>query len=274
MKIFFLCLFSVFFFCQMVLAQNNSPKGFAIYLLPDNIKPNQLATLDLKKLKPNGTPFIAEKEIWYYQKETHEFRIDYIASKRLKELNNQGGTKSFAVFVGKEAIYVGAFWKSILSQSFDGIIIDTYKAVGNQPYYSNSDFPVLTLEPGYPSTEYFKGTDLRSDARIFKSLEEAGKLYEEVELVVKCKKITATGKRRPGSIFTFEIVSVTKGEFKNKEITFELYDGELLPELDAKLGWGAGENIKFNQNQEIVLEISQQVGKEKPDWFLRQYRKN
>src|SRR5215204_1016367 len=273
MKIFFLAFITTLVFCQMIFGQQISQIGFAVYMLPVDIKSNQLKNLDLKNLKPTGKPLIAESDIWFYQKETHEFRINYMAADRLKKINNRGDTHPFAVFVGDEAIYVGAFWKSILSQSFDGIIIDTYKSVGKPPYYSNTDFPVLTLELGYPSAEYFKGADLRADSRIFKSLEAAGKLYEDVELIAKCKKITDSGTRRPGSNFIFEAISITKGEFKDKEISFFLFDGKLLPELDAKLGWGAGENVKFNPNTEIILKISKQAGRDKPDWFLREYRK-
>lgn len=273
MKIFFLALVSLIVFCQMVLAQDNSPKGFAIYLLPGNIKSNQLSKLDLKKLKPTGKPLISQSEIQYYQKETHEFQIDYIAADRIKKINDRGGTAPFAVFIGNEAIYVGAFWKSILSSTFDGIIINTFKAVGNPPYYSGSDFPVLTLELGYPSPEYFKSADLRADSRIFKALKDAGKLYEDVELVVTCNKIVGTGKRRMSFIFTLPVVSVTKGEFAEKEITLELFDGKMLAEFDAERNARIGENTNFDLKQEVILKLSKQVGKEKPDWFLREYEK-
>lgn len=273
MKIFFFAFVSLIVFCQMVLAQNNSPKGFAIYALPNNIKPSQLSKLDLKKLKPTGTPLVSESEIIYYQKETHEFKVDYIASDRIKKIHRRGGTQPFAVFVGKEAIYVGAFWKSILSQSFDGVIIDTYKTVGNPPYYSNSDYPILTLELGYPSDEYFKSADLRADSRIFKALEDAGKLYEDVELVVTCKNIYGTGKRRASFVFTLPVVSVTKGKFDEKEIKIELFDGKMLAEFDAETNVRIGNFTDFSQTQEVVLKLSQRVGKEKPDWFLREYRK-
>jgi hypothetical protein len=273
MKIFFLAFASLIVFCQIIFAQNNSPKGFAVYLLPGNIKSNQLSKINLKKLKPTGKPLISESEIQYYQKENHEFRIDYIASDRIKKINDLGGTKPFAVFVGNEAIYVGAFWKSILSSTFDGVIINTFKAVGNPPYYSGSDYPVLTLELGYPSTEYFKSTDLRADSRIFKALEEAGKLYEEVELNVTCSKIIGTGKRRMSYIFTLPVVSVSKGEFDEKEITLELYDGKMLAEFDAERKVRIGENTNFDQKQQVTLKLSKQVGKEKPDWFLIDYRK-
>ncbi len=273
MKIFFLALISLLFFCQMVLAQNKSEKGFAIYLLPEKITPDDVSKLDLKKLKPKGTPIVAENEIQYYQKDTHQFRIDYTASKRLKQLQNRGCCNPFAVFVGDEAIYVGAFWKNSSSQSFDGIIINTEEVLGNPPYNSNTDYPVLTLELGFLSPEYFKSADLRSDSRIFKALQAAGKLYEEVELFVTCKTIVGTGKRRASFIFTLPVVAVTKGEFAEKEITIELFDGKLLDEFDAESKMFIGENNNFNNKQEVILKISKQVGKEKPDWFLIEYKK-
>ncbi len=265
MKLFFLAFISIFFFCQMVLAQNNSPKGFNIYQLP-KITSYRLSEIKLKNLQPKGTPFIAEKEILYYQQETHEFQIDYLAAERLKKLHNKGCCHSFAVFIGNEAIYVGSFWKSNQSQSFDGMIINTYKSVGDPPYYSNTDFPILTLELGYPS-------DLRSDSRIFNALETAGLLYNELELTVKCKNIAATGKRRASAIFTFEVVAVNKGEFDKKEITLEIFDGKLLSELGAELKFGVGENTKFNVNQEIILNYSKQVGMTEPKLLFKSFRK-
>ena len=271
MKIFFFAL--IFVLCQMVSAQKVSPKGFAIYLLPANVKSNQLKKLDLKKLKPFGKPVITESDIRYYQKDNHEFGVDNLAAARIKKINSQGGRKSFGVFVDSEAVYVGAFWKSILSQSFDGIVIDTYKAVGSEPYGWWTDFPILFLETGYPSAEYFKGPDLRSDTRILNALEKVGKLYDKVELIAKCKKIKPTMKRRMSHIFTFDVVGVTRGEFRKKEIEFELFDYKLLPELEYNEGIYAGKAVNFNTNQEFVLTVSQQVGKEKPDLFLREYRK-
>ena len=110
--------------------------------------------------------------------------------------------------------------------------------------------------------------------RYIKALENAGKLYDELELVVKCKKIVGTRKRRLSHIFTFEVVKETKGKFNKKEIELELNDYQLLTELEYNEGIYAGQKVNFNQNQEIILKISQQVGQEKPDWFLRSIKKN
>jgi len=265
MKIFFLVIVSLIAFCPMVLAQNNSPQGFAVYLLPANIKSKNLSALDLQKLKPAGKPLIAAEDINFYQKETHEFQVEFPAAEKLRKMQNDLRGKTFGVFAGGEAVYAGAFWTSIWSQSFDGVIIDIFDL--------REDYPTLEFAAGYPSPEWFKGEDRRADKRILKALENAGKLYEEVELVVKCQKITASGTRRPGSHFTFEIVAVTKGEFRDKEINLFLYDGKLLSELDAKLGWGKDENVNFNPDTQIILNLSQQAGREKPDWFLKSYRK-
>lgn len=260
----------------MVLAQNNSPKGFNIYLFP-SVKTDQLSTLDLKKLKPKGKPFIAESEILHYQKETHEFQIDYIASDRFKELKIPVSGLSFAVFVGDEAIYAGAFWTSLSSKSFGGIVINKEKAIGKQPYYSNSDFPFLKLELGYPSAEHFKEKDLRADEKIFKALENGGLLYEYFEAVGKCKNIVGTGKRHASWIFTFKLDSTVNENFPNKEHTFELFadfgGSKILSLLETDSGLKIGDNPQsaFNSDKEIVLKYSIQMKPISPKILLRDF---
>lgn len=272
MKIFFLLSAIIFAGVQMITAQKINPEGFNIYLLP-KIKPDRLSTINIKNLKPYGKPLISQNEILYYQKETHEFQIDYIAAERIKKINDSGSSSIFVVFLGEKAVYVGAFWKSIFSKSFDGIIIDTFKALGKSPYYSNSDFPVLKFELGFPSSEYFKGIDHRNDAEIFSALENAGVLYDELELTVKCKNIIATGKRRPSSIFTFDVISVNKGKFDEKEITLELFDRKLLSELEADLGFQTAGDLNFNKEIEIILTYLKQMGKPEPNMFFKTFRK-
>lgn len=90
MKIFFLASVSLIVFAQIIFGQNNS-NGFAIYRLPGAVKSSQLSTLDLKKLKPNGAPLIAESDFRYYQKEIHQFKIEYVAAMCLKKLNSLSG---------------------------------------------------------------------------------------------------------------------------------------------------------------------------------------
>jgi hypothetical protein len=277
MKIFFLVTISVIILNQMVLAQDNSKKGFAIYLLPDNIKSNKLATLDLRKLKPFGKPFIAQNEIISYQKETHGFQIDYLASDRLKKLQIPVSGKPFAVFIGDKAIYTGAFWTSISSQSFDGVIINKQKAIGNPPYYSNTDYPILTLETGYPTSEKFKGNDPRSDERILKNLEQNELLYEYFETVGKCQKLIGTGKRHASYVFTFSLDSTVNGNFPEKLYTFEQFADfggtKMLSLLEANKGLKIGENpvSAFDSNKKILLKLSIQVKSSEPKIYLEDF---
>lgn len=47
----------------------------------------------------------------------------------------------------------------------------------------------------------------------------------------------------------------------------------MLAEFDAETNIRIGSFTNFSQKQEVVLKLSKQVGKEKPDWFLQEYRK-
>lgn len=260
----------------MTSAQNQKPKGLNFYLLP-GVNTDQLSGLDLKKLKPQGAPLIAESEILSYQRDNHEFQIDYRASKRIRKINDLGGTKAFGVFVGDDAIYVGAFWKSILSSSFDGVIIDTSKAVGTQPYYSSSDYPFLTLETGYPSANFFRGADPRSDKRIFEALEKAGLLYEFHEVAAKCRKIVGTGKRHMSWVFTFDLDTTSGGVFPEKTDSFELFadfgGSKMISLLKGgdELRTGDDPEGAFDRSKEILIKYSVQVGKNPPRIMVRDF---
>jgi hypothetical protein len=76
--------------------------------------------------------------------------------------------KSFVVCVDKGAIYWGAFWTPISSQSFNGVTIWV-------PLFSQQE-NTIKIELGYPSESYYQGEDPRSNPIIMESLEKAGKL--------------------------------------------------------------------------------------------------
>ena len=86
---------------------------------------------------------------------------------RLESSRLSMGGLPFVVCAGGEPIYGGALWTSYSSATYDGIVIDVYPARFGKP---------LPMRLGYPSPEWFTGEDLRSDPRIHRSLEEAGKL--------------------------------------------------------------------------------------------------
>jgi len=123
---------------------------------------------NLSELELEDTPILSVDDIVTYDWETHEIQLTDSASERVTRLEGSMlGGLPFAVCVGREPVYIGAFWTSYSSAVFDGILIDVYPAKLGQP---------VPIQLGYPSPEWFAGEDLRSDPRIFRSLKEAGKL--------------------------------------------------------------------------------------------------
>jgi hypothetical protein len=249
----------------MVFGQAN-PKRFSIYLLSPKIKNNQLASLDLKTLKPYGESLVEISDISSYLKDTHEIRFGYKGADKLLKSKESISGEFFAVFVNDEAIYTGAFLSGNSSFIYDGVYIDLEEIQG--------EYPTMRLKLG----DRFTGTDPRSDERIFTELAKGGFLYEKLEVVGKLKKITATGKRHASWIFTFSLDSILKGKYPEKEITFEKFadfgGSKLRSLLKADETAFTGENFEsnFNFEKEIILFFEVQVKSENPGMYLADFR--
>lgn len=143
---------------------------FDVYLVKQDISPQQMRNTNLTELQLEETPLLSIEGIVTYSWETHEIELTASASERVARLESSRlsmGGLPFVICAGGEPIYGGALWTSYSSATYDGIVIDVYPANSGQP---------LPIRLGYPSPEWFKGKDLRSDPRILRSLEEAGKL--------------------------------------------------------------------------------------------------
>jgi hypothetical protein len=141
---------------------------FSIYLLAQNISPEQLAILSHLELE--NKPFLSINDIVTYAKATHEIELTTSGYDRLHSLSIPTNGRAFAVCVNGELIYSGAFWTGISSQSFDGVVILI------DPIYATKEYPVIQIQLGYPGSGFFHGDDPRSDPRILQVLEQAGKL--------------------------------------------------------------------------------------------------
>ncbi len=138
---------------------------FAIYLLKNKtLIENPISTPNSVELEDK--PIISTLDIISYSKETHEITLTAEAFERVQNLEVTVRGRPFAVCVGRETIYTGAFWTPISSIGFRGIII--------MKPLTNSD--KIQLEPGYPSESFFQGVDPRDDPRIFEALRRSGKL--------------------------------------------------------------------------------------------------
>jgi hypothetical protein len=264
MRITFFCLpLIIFFYCQMIFAQDDSQKSFFnIYLLPDGIKASRLSTLKISRLKPEGKPFLSGRHIYRYIKDTHEIQLDYTGAAQMKKLKVPVGGKPFVVFAGDEAVYAGAFWQGFSSISFKGAVIDVADLKG--------DFPVLKIELDYPPLSPKNAADdPRPDARVMRALEKDGLLYEQVWLRGKCRKIHATGKRHQSYVFTFAVTSVVKSKYDAPEISFELYSDFGGEKMRAALraefvsGSRTEQNWRFDAQKEILLKFERQVTTQK-----------
>jgi hypothetical protein len=150
---------------------SESPVGvFDVYLVQHDISPQDMMTANLTELQLEEPPFLSIDDIVTYYWKTHEMELTASAFERIGWLErtrlSMGGLP-FVICAGGEPIYGGALWTSYSSVPYGGIVIDVYPASSGQP---------LPIRLGYPSPEWFKGEDLRSDPRIYRSLEEAGKL--------------------------------------------------------------------------------------------------
>lgn len=159
-------------FCA-VLAMNSCNtsrgEGFAIYLTADDIPPDQMAALSHINL--SDQPIVAGNDIVTYNAGTHEIALTKNAFARIANLQVPVRGKSFVVCVDKQHVYWGAFWTPISSISFDGVTI--WKPLTSDQRYT------ITLELGYPSSNFYGGSDPRNNPNIIKSLEQAGKLINK-----------------------------------------------------------------------------------------------
>ncbi len=144
--------------------------SFSIYLLANEVPATELSTVDLTELELQKEPILSMDDIVAYSKDTHEIEVTAEAYERIQRLYSlpvEVRGMPFVVCVGRDPVYAGAFWTPLSSLSFDGVVI-------MQPF--DTDRRVIKIELGYPGWEAFTGKDPRSDQRIMRSLEAAGKL--------------------------------------------------------------------------------------------------
>ena len=146
-------------------SENPAPEGFGIYLTREDTPVSQMPTL--KHFELADKPVISVDDIIFYTKNTHEIELNVDAYARVTAMKIPTSGKAFVVCVDNKQIYWGAFWAPYSSQSFDGVTIWL-------PSLSKENIVKLTL--GYPSPDFYRGEDPRSDLEIFQSLEKAGKL--------------------------------------------------------------------------------------------------
>lgn len=141
-------------------------EGFAIYQTAQDIPVSQMPALSHVQLADK--PLLSLADIVSYEWNSHEIKLTPEGAGKVDSLQVPVNGKAFVVCVDRQPIYWGAFWTLLSSASFDGVTIA-------QPL-SSSNGATIRIGLGYPSSDFFRGEDPRSDPRIRKSLEEADRL--------------------------------------------------------------------------------------------------
>jgi len=139
---------------------------FSIRLLAEGIRADLLASTDLSSVVLEDEPTVSVSDMVGYGVQSHSIELTADAADRIRELVVPTVGLPFAVCVGNEPVYLGAFWSQLSSQSFDGVVIEIPLLCGQ----------IIHLTLGYPGSSAFTGEDPRSDPKVLRSLEHSGML--------------------------------------------------------------------------------------------------
>ena len=154
------------------IAERRRCGGFAIYLVAEAISAQEMLQADLRELGLEETPIVSLDDVVAYDAATHEIQLADSAYERLGALEVPVQGLPFVACAGSERIYGGAFWVSYSSLSYEGVVIDIFPAMADDPDRT------LRIQLGYPqSPELSVGEDPRSHPRIIESLEAGRKLH-------------------------------------------------------------------------------------------------
>jgi|SRR5208283_2090087 hypothetical protein len=165
LRLFVLCVFLLPISINAQINTDYSSTEFEIYLLKDPLVTTaQAIKVPLNNLQLASKPFLSARDIKVYHWSTHQFdlyrRGDSVFQRMSVERYTSAGVP-FVVVVGKQRIYLGAFWWPFLS-SVPPVTFITLST----PHPSLSPCPIC------------RQPDLRSDPRIHDALYDAGVLVE------------------------------------------------------------------------------------------------
>lgn len=145
--------------------EKTTASAFAIY--PTGYKAPATEQPAIDNLPLPKQPLLTDNDIIEYRWKSHKIVLSEEGLKKIQSINkhDMSGTL-FVVMADGVRCYQGAFWMGILSVSypFPVILVD------------EATLKVLTIDRAYPSAEFAKGKDPRSDTRVFNALKNVEKL--------------------------------------------------------------------------------------------------
>ncbi|HSW59082.1 MAG TPA: hypothetical protein VLH15_11800 [Dehalococcoidales bacterium] len=247
--------------------------GFAIYLTRDDVPPERLNVLS--NIRIDDQPVISNQDIISYDAQTHEITLTEAAFERISKLEVPMQGRSFIICVDSKPVYSGAFWTPLSSHSFDGVTI--CKPLSNQ---GNG---TITISKGYPSPDFFSGSDPRSHPEILNALKNSGKLVTpksaaDVDQLPRAMKgyelyswwaenewnfklITGTNRNKTTDEIVMRIDSITEnGWVQIHAVGVEAILGVLakIPR-DEYVSWLAGSREDGKTGEQVKLTLPPQV---------------
>ncbi|WP_432663697.1 hypothetical protein R9X47_24320 [Wukongibacter baidiensis] len=137
---------------------------FEIYLVK-NASTQAAVEMDISDLELDDTPIVTEKDFKSYNWFNHSLEISEEVYDRIPKVSVSG--LPFVVVADGERVYLGAFWTSFSSLSTSLPVIDIIQ----KPF---------AIRPGYP-WDHEESNDPRKDERIYKTLNEIGKLSSDIQ---------------------------------------------------------------------------------------------
>jgi hypothetical protein len=126
----------------------------------------------------DGKVLIAAEQIQSYDWATHTLtlapKVREALATQLRNSKRLASGVPFAVTLDGKTIYKGNFTSVVSSKSFDTPLI----LVDGPSFDPKLDQDQLQIQLGYPSAQFFKGDDPRSDTRIREALKAASKIGE------------------------------------------------------------------------------------------------
>jgi hypothetical protein len=118
-------------------------------------------------LLENGELVFSDKDIVTYNKSSHEIKLTEEGVEKIKALKVPVAGRPFVIRLNGDEIYNGSFVNPSSSISYSGIAIVTF--------IQNNG---VTIDLGYPNSEFFEGVDPRNHSEIFDYLQKVGKLID------------------------------------------------------------------------------------------------
>lgn len=119
-------------------------------------------------LSQNNQLVITDEDVVWYNKSSHEMKLTEEGLGKLEALTVSVYGTPFVIKLNGKEVYHGSFWTPMSSVSCNGIVIEIFRDQNT----------IVEIQRGYPSSEFFVGTDPRNNSEMLRYFREMGKLTQ------------------------------------------------------------------------------------------------